>query len=57
MILLCSITGIVISLELLRMSDNVDMLLTAVPDHLLPVHTHCSSPTYPRIHHRPIITY
>jgi hypothetical protein len=47
MILLCNITGNVISLEFLRTSDNVDMLLTAVPDYSLPVHTRCSSPTCP----------
>jgi hypothetical protein len=53
MILIYNITGIVISLEFLRTSDNVHMLLTAVPDYLLPVHTRCSSPTCPILHHRP----
>jgi hypothetical protein len=53
MILLCNITGIDISLEFLRATDNVNMLLTAVPDYSLPVHTRCLSPTCPILHHRP----
>lgn len=53
MILLCNINDIVISLQFLRMSDNVAMLLTVVPDYSLPVHTRCLSPTCPILHHRP----